>query len=511
MASLFTGLYPNVHGVQFYSYNQSFNPEKGGVAPSLHTKYLTLAEYFQSQGYLTVSIAANPWIRSEFGFGQGFEVSKQMDTWDGRQINTAFNTWIEEEFKKEPFFVYLHYMDVHAPYYNLDTFKELYTAYKGDHIYGMGFQDVLSEEDLSYSMALYDEEINYADGLIEEIFDTLKEKRILDNTLIVITSDHGEEFFEHQGMGHGTSLYAEQLDTFFVLFGPSLLKPRKIEQKVKVIDFFPTILDVFGMEYDFEQIEGESLYPLIKGKKRKNPQTKIFSELGDKKTVLFDDWKYIYNPVLKTEELYDLKKDPNEGSNLADDKEKQRKKLSEFLSNFMQKGAALSTRSIKISKDLMERLKALGYLSSGSIEQEDNSGSLKKPISDRIDVKRENYNPLQLVFGWKKKEEIDEEIFYWVGSLAKFVLKRSLQEQIWLRVEGRVDLRFIREKTQKLTLYCENYKVGEVVLDREGPFSLDFKIPPSLGQNRSLKFTIICQNFFEALNLSLLISSIYLY
>jgi len=521
MASLFTGLYPNSHGIQFYSYNQSFSPEKGGVAPGLDTKYLTLAEYFRSQGYLTMSIVSNPWIKSEFGFGQGFDVFKEIGSWDGRQINNEFKKWIEEESNEEPFFVYLHYMDVHAPYYNPDVFKGIYTPYKGDHICGMGFQDVLSEEDLAYSMALYDEEINYIDGLIEEVLEKLKDKKILENTMIVITSDHGEEFSEHQGMGHGTSLYAEQIDTFFVLYGPSLPGPRKVEQKVKTIDFFPTILEVFGIDYDKEQTEGESLYPLIKGEKWKKDKNEIiFSELGDIKTVLLDGWKYIYNPVLKTEELYDLKKDPNEGRNLADNKEKQRKKLNEFLGNYLKKDADLSPQPIKISKDLTERLKSLGYLSPGSLDQEDTPSRLKKPITDRIDVKRENYNPLQLVFGWKKKEEIEKEIFYWVGPLAKFVLKRGKQEQTRLRVEGRADLRFIREETQKFTLFCEGYKLGEVVLDRKGLFSLDFKIPPSLGQNRSLKFTLICQNFFsqksdhkngEALLLSLQISSIYLY
>ena len=154
---------------------------------------------------------------------------------------------------------------------------------------------------------------------------------------------------------------------------------------------------------------------------------------------------------------------------------------------------------------------ALGYLAPASIEQDVNPNRLNNPITDRIDVKSENYNPLQLVYGWKKKEKIDEEVYYGVGPLAKFVLKRNTQGQNRLRVEGRADLGSFIEKNQKLTLFCEGQKLGETVLDREGAFSLDFEISPLLGQDRSLELTIASQNFFGPLNCSLQIFSIYLY
>jgi len=509
MASIFTGMYPYQHGVQFFSYNQSFYPFYKNASPHLSDKWMTLAEYFQAHGYTTLGIVSNPWLKKDFGYGQGFKEYKFIETWDGRFINQAFMESLQNIKESQPFFVYLHYMDVHAPYYNSHAFEGLYTPYKGDHIYGTGYTDILSRSDLEYSVALYDEEIHYADNLIMQIMNQLERTKILDNTLIIVTSDHGDEFYEHQGFGHGTTLYEELINTFFIFYNPNRFPAKKIHQKVSSVDFFPTILDIVDIPYRSINIEGKSLFSRHTGiqdfSRRKDM---IFSELGDRKAVLYKEWKYIYDSFMKTEELYHIGTDKREKWNLVDKEIGWRKKLKAALLKKIEIEDMEGERTTPISEDTKAKLRSLGYISSSETTFSRDDASMRGPITPDINFKNPKHNPLQLVYGWKKQEVKEKDVFYLVGPKAVFILSNDAKKPAKeLIIKGSVTLNDFPENTQKIKILCERRNLGEYLLDREGPFSLSFEIPPDFGKDRSLQFTMLSKNY-SALNLNLKISSI---
>jgi hypothetical protein len=336
---------------------------------------------------------------------------------------------------------------------------------------------------------------------------------------VVITSDHGEEFFEHQGLAHGTTLYGELINTFFILYNPRLINPGEIEKRVKVIDFYPTLLDIAGMNWDKKGLDGQSLYPLImRGAPEGEKDQRIFSELGDVKAVLSGEWKYITNPFLKTEELYNLVRDKRELFNRVDKEPQVRRKLKSVLLDFLGGPSEAAGPSGKIPDLDLEKLRALGYLADTS------SGSIKiparfmRPISSRIDILAEDYNPFQLIYGWKKRVHLEKKVYYWIGPRVDFALWKDGKKQKEVVVEGRVELKDFLEKSQRIKLFCERIKLGERVLDKEGPFTVSFKVPPSLGKNRTYKFRLLCDEYFEeegskkdkkAKAFSLLVSSIY--
>ncbi len=511
IASLFTGLYPHNHGVYFYSYNQSFHPLNKDSVPKLSEQFTTMAEYFQAEGYITLGVVSNPWLKADFGYAQGFKFYEYIESWNGKYINSIFKRYLNNQLKKKKFFAYLHYMDVHAPYYNPETFKALYTEYKGDHIYGNGFVDVINNEDLEYSVALYDESINYVDNLIKEIIEELNRNNLLENTIIILTSDHGEEFYEHFGLGHGTSLYQEQINTFFIIYNPYFLNSKKISRRVRLINLLPTVLDILNIHYDKNSMDGMSLFPVMSQNSNRKFSEYIFSELGDKKALLFKNWKYIYNSFLKTEELYNLNTDKREILNQIDRERKLRKRFKTLILNYSFQEFNLQEKINKIPTNLIPQLKSLGYLGNRSFGENQLSNNILKPIRDEVDFNKKSYNPIQLIYGWKKLEKKNNKFFYWIGPKTMFVLMRKSKKQNKLIIKGNLILKNFPNKIQKIILLCERRKLGEYILDKEGPFSICFKVPPNLGFERALEFTLLCRNYFKEkdFNLSLMISSIY--
>lgn len=499
MASLFTGLYPHHHGVQFYAFNQSFHPARPDSPPNLSDKFSTLAEYFQKQGYTTWGIMNNPWLKTEYGFAQGFEYYEFITTWEGNPVNRALDHALMQELKDKPFFAYLHYMDVHAPYYSPNTFQGLYTEFKGDHIFDTGYYDLLSPEDLAYSVALYDEEISHVDSLIQGILEQLTENGILENTVLVVTSDHGDEFFEHQGMGHGISLYNELINTFVILYNPAQLKAKKITQRARLIDLLPTLLDILGIEYPRQDIDGKSQLPLIQGSEGGEKEGKpVFSELGERKAILNGGWKYIYDDFLQTEELYDLELDPHEQRNVVDKKDKLRIELKSIINGLFEAGRRAGDESRRLSPETRALLESLGYIRSYPSEDPPGIEQLTRPVTDRVSFSEQNHNPLQLVYGWKGIEKEGREVFSWIGPRARVVLKRNSNRQDRLVLEGKVVLEDFSGRFQKISVFCDGEKLGGAYFWQEGFFTLMMEIPPGLGKDRPLEFLLICKDHFSS-------------
>jgi len=253
-ASMFTSLYPFPLGLK--------NPVK------LDNEHITLAEIMKDNGYTTIAFTDGGHMIDEFGFDQGFDVFN--DEGGGlAEINGRVSRWINSS-QKRPFFLFIHTYDTHClskdkpqkPYrYMFD--KEF--EYNGSHYCGH-IQDLtrVSGGELLYKNAIYDGAIYYTDMLIGDLFEELKKHGIYNKSIIIITSDHGEEIGDHGFFDHGHSLYDEIMHVPLIINYPDSkdVVKRRVKTITRNIDIMPTILDFLNISFN-GNLEGRSLFPDI--------------------------------------------------------------------------------------------------------------------------------------------------------------------------------------------------------------------------------------------------------
>lgn len=234
-ASLLTSLYPPRHGVT--ESQESFSRrtrtlETLGQAPPEQTALPedtpTLAELFVDAGYRTLGIVANPDCSEDRGFHRGFEQFRLLADGSAREVTDQARTWLAEPEKPTPTFLYLHFNDPQKPY----IFRRPW------------YRDSLEPE--KQARSAYDSEISFTDKALQELFDDMGWAR---DTLLFVTSNHGEELWDHGGVGHGFSLYNELLRIFWIIRGPGV-PDRTIEANVHSIDIIPTLLDLAGIPFE---------------------------------------------------------------------------------------------------------------------------------------------------------------------------------------------------------------------------------------------------------------------
>ena len=239
MASLWLAAYPNRTGI--LRFDQAL--AKGVSLP---------AEALQRAGLETTALVRNPWLDRNFGFARGFDLylfptpspsatarpDGAVPGSDRDVIQSAIEFVTTHE--KERFFLYLHLMDVHQYYSGMPTIA-----------FGTTRRD------------LYDASIRWVDSLLGELFTVFEQKDLTQRTLVVIASDHGEEFFEHGGEGHQRTLYSEVLDVPLIVGLPFRVLPGiVVEEPVENVDIWPTVFDLLGLP-PAPGADGRSLVPLI--------------------------------------------------------------------------------------------------------------------------------------------------------------------------------------------------------------------------------------------------------
>jgi arylsulfatase A-like enzyme len=304
-ASLFTGLYPNQHGVsrgiRVSKLRKAFEPDL--QINRIPRDIATIPEFFESLGYRTYGVADNPNISEEFGFARGFDRFAQFDAIGAARVNRVLSDWIDEIVKNEPFFVYLHYMDPHIPYRAREPWFETTTS-----------------PDDTRPLRKYDSEISYVDQHIREAFALLE---VDDDTVVVVVADHGEEFLDHGSTGHGLTLYSELTRIPLLIYHPGVRPVRsRVSANVSIIDVLPTLRDILA-QAPSEQDEGTTLTRYYTQRDMPEPRY-LFSlreargEAGHKRAVLFESHKLIFTLPEGRRELYDLAADPAEQTNLVE-------------------------------------------------------------------------------------------------------------------------------------------------------------------------------------------------
>ncbi len=263
-ASIFSGLYPFNHGVRDHPMN-------------LEDALPTLAESFKAEGYTTFGRHSHRLLVKKWNYNQGF------DDYEIRPSGPAAVQDTVQFLKRvgdEPFFAFLQFMDPHFPYRPPGEFRTVFgkapEGFEQRHLekarnhqlvmFGyelLGFEP----EDRPYFESLYDGEILYTDAMMGKVVETLQSQGLLENTLIVFTSDHGESMGEHGTMfNHDSTLYDEILRVPLVLSSPKLFpEGRVIEELVREIDIFPSLVDLIGAKK--ERVDGKSVLSILDGEK----------------------------------------------------------------------------------------------------------------------------------------------------------------------------------------------------------------------------------------------------
>ena len=367
IASTLTSTYVSSH---MMSNPESSDSGDGNEFPRLRAGFATVASIFSDAGYTCFGWTSNKHLWPSFGFDRGFaEYNARIG--DKAALDRAIKT-IEN--REAPWLIFFHIMAPHWEYSPPPEYRAYDKYPRGISIKGDNWQKicnreiVLSREDLDHNIALYDGEIAYADNMIGTILETLRSNGGLEKTLVVITSDHGEEFLEHGGVGHGRSLYEEVIRVPLVMAGPSIPAGVRINAPVQNIDILPTIAEICGVKVP-AHIQGASLGAAFT-KKSGDPKHKlVFSEVENNRySVTGVRFKYIYDPVSGKEELYDIVADPAETNNIAKigAYEKVRIGLAENARKRLEENRLLSKKmgpldTVKAPSEVMKSLKTLGY------------------------------------------------------------------------------------------------------------------------------------------------------
>ena len=365
-SSMTTGLAVHQHGMTLFP-------------SSLPEKAQTLAGYLRESGYATYGFVEGSFIGAAVGFHRGY------DYYDSGFPESKEPPWerllplIRASRGAGPFFVFLHSYLVHAEYPVDNRFEDPRHPYRGwlagrpiDYAsvldpYLQGALE-LGEEERAYISRRYDAGVARMDEILGDFFRRLEEALGEEDFLLILTSDHGEELFEHGGVGHGYNLYEEILRVPLIVRFPAEGLRRRVgveEAPVTMLDIVPTVLDVLGLPVP-SYLPGRSLRgPLPEERLRVASMGALSSvRLGTHKLILGEGktprWKA--QPV----ELYDLRTDPGERKNLAGERPEIVRRLEEALRRFEAAfppvGAPRPLESEITGRDL-EVLRGLGYVS----------------------------------------------------------------------------------------------------------------------------------------------------
>lgn len=388
-ASLFTSVPDSVHG--------AFDTDRR-IPESMHT----LAERFREAGWRTQGFFAGPYLHPAFGFGQGFEsyldCASYKERMDGKPagewamdkdvqrasheditnptVYAAWQKWLAQR-QPGPFFTFVHLWDVHFDYIPPPPFDKQFDPDYAGSVTGRNFftdpaiNAQMPERDKQHIVALYDGEIAWTDSFVARMRADLEREGLLENTIVVITADHGEELFEHGGKGHRRTLFDEVLRIPLVLRYPAAL-PRgaRIQAQTSSIDVGPTLLELAGLPAATDVL-GTSLVHFARDPASAHPRRAV-SELAsvgrNLRTVRTLETKLFDDAGRNLGYWFDLARDPREQQPITEfESEAGKRALAGYQAEVQHLEAFLnahppSSASSDVPPDVRHGLKELGYI-----------------------------------------------------------------------------------------------------------------------------------------------------
>jgi len=403
--SIFTGQYPSAHGAHC-------GPGQAGCAP-LPQGSRTLAKILSEHGYVTAGVVANDaFLLHSYGLDQGFQYWDQrlgvrfLSTSEVSYVRLSIEELLNHlytypAYEKQarnggeinrdvfpllkpagndgrPFFLFVNYMDAHTPYTPPAPFDRLYpgkephftmtrlNTIKAD-VMGKGLP--IAFADRAHMLSQYDGGIAYLDSQIGNLVSRLKQLGLYENTLLIVTSDHGEAFGEKSLVGHGVGVYQSLVHVPLIIKFPHQNSQATVDDLVSSVDIMPTILDQLGYPIP-AWVQGRSLLKPAPGSGRP-----VFSEsFADpyvsrmypklrrvERAIFFGRFKYIQSTIGKRE-LYDLTADPGENQNLYDSGNPLDQSLANELNSWRRTVAHRSTPQHAPDRETLEELRSLGYI-----------------------------------------------------------------------------------------------------------------------------------------------------
>ncbi len=290
-----------------------------------------ISERLKKEGFATAAFIANGFISDKFGFLQGWDsfvnYIREGKPSDAEYVFGDALAWLDEH-QNEQFFLYIQTIDPHVVYRVDRSYSKRY--YEGDYkgwlpsaITAAHQVDISkgkkpgTPDDIAWLSAQYYGEISYHDEHFGLFIEELRKRGLLDNSLVVVTNDHGEELYEHGRLGHGHSLYEELLRAPLVMRFPAVLgPPRVVTEIVENVDVTPTILDVLGLS-PLADADGASLLPLVRREPVQRPFYAVSEFLEAKRSIRVANYKMERGAGTYIK-MYDLAADPGETADVSD-------------------------------------------------------------------------------------------------------------------------------------------------------------------------------------------------
>ena len=379
VASLFTGLYVSQHGVKYVVTGQSGELP---VTQRLPEDAVTLAELMSAAGYDTIGIVENVHISAKMGFSQGFRV------WDDSPYGATnvTNRFLDRSKEvKEPFFAYIHYFDPHTPYYRTRNFEgegavlpglqeakstdyrwTAYTFGVDRGIIGLSAFERRRLEDL------YDGEVRNADTGIGRILATLRARGMYDNTWVIVTADHGENFYEAKRLTHPHDCFSNpQMRIPLIMKMPEScgIRERIVADPVELADILPTIASYLGLDVPAGVVGADLTAAILEGSPLGSRAIAAESEAG--RMLVAGKHKYVSVPteVGNFSFVYDESADPLEEHNLADEDAAGAVRLAalfeEVNTEARRRQTVKPSSDVQLSREEVEKMKSVGYLQLG--------------------------------------------------------------------------------------------------------------------------------------------------
>jgi arylsulfatase A-like enzyme len=403
-ASMFTGLYPRTHGATNLPPGLSYGEPLDG-------KFETLAEKLAGLGYFNAAVIGNlGFLGRDFHLDQGFHVYDARSPvaqftfeerhsmrygvrnllWligagrefrryfrDAAEVNETAVQLLDQGARMQvPIFLFVNYMDAHFPYLAPPPYDNLFQA--GEHAptdYEEWVRTPPSGTDeraaaRNYYMARYDESIRYVDSEAGKLVEKLEQLRLFDNTMIIVTSDHGEGFGEHDTVSHGWSLYQEELWVPLLIKYPRQTVGRVSDNNVSLVDLMPTVLEVVGAKTP-EYLHGVSLLSVGENQLSRPifAEAYLSASKVSKRGTSPAAWSVMSPNRLKLirtssggTELYDLDSDPKETRNLYAANAPEAARLAQLLEEWQARYPLNAATRRPMNSSTIERLRSLGYV-----------------------------------------------------------------------------------------------------------------------------------------------------